>query len=270
MRVSEFEGRLTDSWGRIRPLSGRKFLARKIPCGNWYQGFQQRVLDLLGQSLEILPPTSFLQVDSRCIWVDSLQRATNAMPGAIEARVISITGHVSVLVDVVDMKFVARKDEVNFVKWAVSKLEDRVPHSKVKAVRVPEGEKVSITNMYLTVDAKLWRRTRLCDDASANHDNIKTWEGLQNGAQTNFIVKCQGSTRVNPLQLLSALQEKAAPKQKGLMYVRVQVNGKEVMAMVDSGATHNFVADYEIQMLGLSLTQYSSRLKAVNLEAKPI
>ncbi|KAL0368100.1 UNVERIFIED_CONTAM: Cysteine synthase [Sesamum calycinum] len=58
-----------------------------------------------------------------------------------------------------------------------------------------------------------------------------------------------GSTRVNPLQL---------------------VNGKAVMAMLDSGATHNFVADREIQKLGLILAQHSSRIKAVNLLAKPI
>ncbi|KAK4428350.1 hypothetical protein Salat_1134600 [Sesamum alatum] len=42
------------------------------------------------------------------------------------------------------------------------------------------------------------------------------------------------------------------------------------MAMVDICATHNFVADRETQMLGLTLTQHSSRLKAVNSEAKPI
>ncbi|KAL0364744.1 UNVERIFIED_CONTAM: Retrovirus-related Pol polyprotein from transposon.6 [Sesamum angustifolium] len=74
--------------------------------------------------------------------------------------------------------------------------------------------------------------------------------------------------RVNPLQLVSALQERP-PTQKGLMYVRVQINGKAVMAMLDSGATHNFVADREIQKLGLTLAQHASRIKAVN-SAKPI
>ncbi|KAK4383417.1 RNA-directed DNA polymerase [Sesamum angolense] len=54
------------------------------------------------------------------------------------------------------------------------------------------------------------------------------------------------------------------------MYVRVQINGKAVMAMLYLGATHNFVADREIQKLGLILAQHSSRIKAVNSEAKPI
>ncbi|KAL0345421.1 UNVERIFIED_CONTAM: hypothetical protein Sradi_4373400 [Sesamum radiatum] len=50
----------------------------------------------------------------------------------------------------------------------------------------------------------------------------------------------------------------------------LRVNGKEVMAMLDTGATHNFVADREIQKLGLTLAQDSSRIKAVNSKAKPI
>ncbi|KAK4380946.1 Retrovirus-related Pol polyprotein from transposon gypsy [Sesamum angolense] len=54
------------------------------------------------------------------------------------------------------------------------------------------------------------------------------------------------------------------------MYVRVQINGKAVIAMLDSGATHNFVADREIQKLGLTLAQHSSHIKAVNSEAEPI
>ncbi|KAL0307084.1 UNVERIFIED_CONTAM: hypothetical protein Sradi_6125700 [Sesamum radiatum] len=78
-----------------------------------------------------------------------------------------------------------------------------------------------------------------------------------------------GSTRVNPLQLVSAMQERP-PKQKGLMYVRVQINGKGVMVMLDISATHNFVAGREIQKLGLTLAQHSSSIKAVNSEAKPI
>ncbi|RVW31766.1 hypothetical protein CK203_102033 [Vitis vinifera] len=38
--------------------------------------------------------------------------------------------------------------------------------SSSKAAHVPDGEKVSITNMYLTGDAKLWWRTRMEDEQS--------------------------------------------------------------------------------------------------------
>ncbi|KAL0294924.1 UNVERIFIED_CONTAM: hypothetical protein Sradi_6859800 [Sesamum radiatum] len=71
-----------------------------------------------------------------------------------------------------------------------------------------------------------------------------------------------GSSQVNPLQLLGVMQEKP-PKQKGLMYIRVQINGKVLMAMVDTGTTHDVVVDREIQKLGLTLTQHSNRIKTV-------
>lgn len=51
-----------------------------------------------------------------------------------------------------------------------------------------------------------------------------------------------GPTRMNPMQLLNALQP-AKAQQKGLIYVRVQINGVDALAMADSGATHNFVSD---------------------------
>ncbi|KAL0416524.1 UNVERIFIED_CONTAM: hypothetical protein Slati_3484300 [Sesamum latifolium] len=78
-----------------------------------------------------------------------------------------------------------------------------------------------------------------------------------------------GSSWVNPLELLGVMQKKP-PKQKDLMHAQVQINDKEVMEMLDTGATHNFVADREIQKLGLTLTQHSNCIKAVNSEAKPI
>ncbi|XP_073106542.1 uncharacterized protein [Elaeis guineensis] len=40
--------------------------------------------------------------------------------------------------------------------------------------------------------------------------------------------------------------------------------------MVDTGATHNFIADREATRLGLKLERDSSRMKAVNSEARPI
>ncbi|XP_073057363.1 uncharacterized protein [Primulina eburnea] len=80
----------------------------------------------------------------------------------------------------------------------------------------------------------------------------------------------EGPSRVNPLQFLGALHTDKSSSHKGLMYVGVLINGKKVMAMVDTGATHNFVADRELQRLGLDLTPHASHIKAVNSEAKPI
>ena len=51
------------------------------------------------------------------------------------------------------------------------------------------------------------------------------------------------------------------------MHVHAVVNGVQVKALVDSGATHNFVTTREATRLGLKLEEDTSRIKAVNSEA---
>ena len=56
-----------------------------------------------------------------------------------------------------------------------------------KAAHVPDGEKVSITSMYLTGDAKLWWRTRMEDDAESGKPQITTWETLKKELKDQFL-----------------------------------------------------------------------------------
>ena len=48
------------------------------------------------------------------------------------------------------------------------------------------------------------------------------------------------------------------------MHVHAIVNGVQVKALVDSGATHNFVATREGTRLGLKLEKDTNQIKAVN------
>ena len=75
--------------------------------------------------------------------------------------------------------------------------------------------------------------------------------------------------RVNPLQLLNVINGETLV-QKSLRYVHVVVNGVQVKALVDSGATHNFVTTRETTRLGLKLEEDTSWIKAVNSKAQKI
>ena len=54
------------------------------------------------------------------------------------------------------------------------------------------------------------------------------------------------------------------------MHVHVIVNGVQVKALVDSSATHNFVATREATRLGLKLEEDTSQIKTVNSKTQKI
>ncbi|XP_078446358.1 uncharacterized protein LOC144715301 [Wolffia australiana] len=84
----------------------------------------------------------------------------------------------------------------------------------------------------------------------------------------------QGSSTVtlNPLQFLVALQGGAPVQYEGLnlLHVSVLINIKPSTAMVDTGATHNLLAEKEARKLGLKLSPSAGKIKAVNSEARDI
>ncbi|KAL3522774.1 hypothetical protein ACH5RR_015608 [Cinchona calisaya] len=49
-----------------------------------------------------------------------------------------------------------------------------------------------------------------------------------------------------------------------------KVNGIDVLAMIDTGATHSFVIGREVRRLKLELKKHKYRIKAVNAEAQPV
>lgn len=54
------------------------------------------------------------------------------------------------------------------------------------------------------------------------------------------------------------------------MYVDIKVNGEPIRAMVDTGATHNYLASTEVERLGLTLEKGYGRVKAINSAAQPV
>ncbi|KAL0345996.1 UNVERIFIED_CONTAM: hypothetical protein Sradi_4430900 [Sesamum radiatum] len=135
----------------------------------------------------------------------------------VEEKLGSVSDEVSCLTDTVDFRLENLKTNLRLVKKAVasSGAEGAAVASKVRvldpkpfggersakelenflwdmeayfqAAKVPDAEKVSITSMYLTGDAKLWWRSRLLDDASANRERIETWEVLKKELKEQFL-----------------------------------------------------------------------------------
>ncbi|KAK9217717.1 hypothetical protein WN943_006345 [Citrus x changshan-huyou] len=74
------------------------------------------------------------------------------------------------------------------------------------------------------------------------------------------------TSRMNPLQLMNTLREEVVCNDfnQGLMVMTVLVDGREVHAILDTGATTKFFASYEVTRLGLKVTAVGSKVKAVN------
>ena len=81
--------------------------------------------------------------------------------------------------------------------------------------------------------------------------------------------------RMGALKFLSALQKKTWEQresiEKGLMYVEAWVNHKLAKnTTVDSGATHNFMTETEVNRLNIKWHRDSGKMKVVNSVALPI
>ena len=75
--------------------------------------------------------------------------------------------------------------------------------------------------------------------------------------------------RFSLLQLMNVIHGETFV-QKSLMHVHAIVNGVQVKPMVDSGATHNFVATRDVAKLGLKLENDSNQIKVVNRKTQKI
>ncbi|KAI3446915.1 hypothetical protein Pfo_003580 [Paulownia fortunei] len=77
---------------------------------------------------------------------------------------------------------------------------------------------------------------------------------------------------IGSFRLLNALNAKPLPatSSKGLMYVEAYISEKPTRALVDMGATHNFIIEEEANRLGLRWSRGKGWLKTVNAKAQPL
>ncbi|XP_043813663.1 uncharacterized protein LOC110612552 [Manihot esculenta] len=75
---------------------------------------------------------------------------------------------------------------------------------------------------------------------------------------------------VGALRFLGAMEKQRASKssERGLMYVDLTINGKLARALVDTGATNNFIADSFVSRFELKIKEDKGKIKAVNSKAQ--
>jgi hypothetical protein len=92
----------------------------------------------------------------------------------------------------------------------------------------------------------------------------------------NYLVAKSGDTAAENrpvdknLARIDALRKGKSGAADNLMYVKIGIDGKDVNAMLDSCATHTFVADRLVKELGLRLSDSYTSMKAVNSKAQRI
>ncbi|KAF3779878.1 hypothetical protein EJ110_NYTH40500 [Nymphaea thermarum] len=97
--------------------------------------------------------------------------------------------------------------------------------------------------------------------------------GQVNAARATEDETEEGQTRMGAAQAINAVQNRAVSSSlvdKELMYLNVTLNGMSTVAMVDSGATHNFVSEEEAERVGLRPVPQQRTIKAVNSPAKAV
>ncbi|GJZ49134.1 putative nucleotidyltransferase, ribonuclease H [Tanacetum coccineum] len=111
----------------------------------------------------------------------------------------------------------------------------------------------------------------ICDGPHRARDCPK--KASLNGMSAHDDEEASDGGSMGSIRILNAIKAKTEVLKvigKGLQYVEATINGVKVRALVDSGATHNFVADDEAKRIGINATKGSGTIKVVNSPAKAI
>ncbi|KAK3007164.1 hypothetical protein RJ639_017244 [Escallonia herrerae] len=102
---------------------------------------------------------------------------------------------------------------------------------------------------------------------------------LMRGLEEDASIVSDGEAHVGALQMVNAIVQKSKEEaakgmkskmRRGLLYAMMDIAGKTHEALVDTGATHNFMSPRVSEWLGLKPTKEGSWFTAVNAKERPM
>ncbi|XP_015086935.1 uncharacterized protein LOC107030041 [Solanum pennellii] len=105
------------------------------------------------------------------------------------------------------------------------------------AARVPDADKLNITTMYFTGDAKHWWRTRNADDVSAGRPRIATWDKLMKEMRDQFL---PSNASWLARDKLKRLRQTGSVREYIKEFTSVML---DIQNMFDEDKLHNFISD---------------------------
>ncbi|KAI3471483.1 hypothetical protein Pfo_031268 [Paulownia fortunei] len=172
-------------------------------------------------------------------------------------------------------------------QWAKQELQQRDVKSVDEAIAITKSITKYQPHTNASKKKEKWNPTKDGEEKRDNWDQRKTYlpkAGDKNPSWKEYEEKkrafvprgesfvCKGPHAISNYFKLGSLSAMPIPatSSKGLMYVEAYISRKPTKALVDTGATHNFITKEEANRLGLQWSRGESWLKTVNAKAQPL
>ncbi|XP_070039913.1 uncharacterized protein [Nicotiana tomentosiformis] len=101
-----------------------------------------------------------------------------------------------------------------------------------------------------------------------NCPDLKSLSAMVRERKEQPQVESSGTAQLGTSRLCPVTKQALQPTENGNQYVDLIINNKPAQAMVDTGATHNFVTEAAAKRLELKLAPTNSHVKTVNAEVQ--
>ncbi|XP_070057602.1 uncharacterized protein [Nicotiana tomentosiformis] len=113
------------------------------------------------------------------------------------------------------------------------------------------------------------------DDESDEAEQVRAFNAIVSSILETLAGTSAGNPKKNACPIAKKGKQKVDERpptiqERTLMFVEMRVNGRPIRPMIDTGATHNYLASTQVQRLGLVVQKSRGRVKAINSPPQPV